>query len=57
MHRLHRDPAPPAGLGHYRHGQHAWSNTCPTPDEREAIWDKLDAMLFHIKQLWIDPVP
>lgn len=44
MHRLHHDPAPPAGLGHYRHGQHAWSNTCPTPDERKAIWDKLDAM-------------
>lgn len=44
MHRLHRDSAPPAGLGNYRHGQHSWSNTCPTPVEREAIWDKLNAM-------------
>jgi len=44
MHRLHRDPVPPAGLGHYRHGLHAWSNTCPTQPERAGIWDKLLVM-------------
>lgn len=44
MHRLHRDPVAPFGLSHYRHGQHAWSKTCPTATERAAIWDKLNAM-------------
>lgn len=44
MHRLHRDPVPPAGLSKYRHGQNSWSNTSPTAAERAAIWDELNAM-------------
>ncbi len=44
MHRLDRDPVPPAGLSKYRHGQDSWSNTSPTAAERAAIWDKLNAM-------------
>jgi len=44
VHRLDRDPVPPAGLSKYRHGQDSWSNTSPTAAERAAIWDKLNAM-------------
>ena len=47
MHRLHRDPAPPAGLRKYQHGKDSWSNTCPSAVERAAIWDKLNAMQAH----------
>lgn len=44
MHLLDRDPIPPTGLGNYRHGQHQWSNTSPTINERTEIWDKLNTM-------------
>ena len=47
MHHLYRDPQPPSGLGRYQHGQHQWSMGSPTPEERQHIWDKLDAMQGH----------
>lgn len=44
MHKLHRDPVPPSGLNNYQHGRDTWSRTCPTQQERDAIWEKLNAM-------------
>jgi len=44
MHKLNRDPIPPVGLNGYQHGLDAWANGCPAPGERQAIWEKLDAM-------------
>lgn len=44
MHRLHRDPQAPAGLGRYQHGQDKWGMQSPTPVERTEIWEKLNAM-------------
>lgn len=44
MLRLHRDPVTPAGMSKYQHGRDVWSNTCPTPVERETIWSKLNTM-------------
>jgi uncharacterized protein (TIGR02646 family) len=31
-------------LGRYRHGVDTWGGGCPTQPERQAIWEKLDAM-------------
>ena len=42
MHRLQRDPQPPACLAQYRHGQHLWSSL--TYAERTDIREKLNAM-------------
>lgn len=44
MHKLQRDPIPPAGLESYQHGRDTWSLTCPSQQERRNIWDKLNAM-------------
>lgn len=44
MHRLNRDPVPPVGLNRYKHGRDAWANECPTHAERQAVWEKLNAM-------------
>ena len=44
MHQLQRDPTQPKGLSNYQHGRDTWSNTCPNQEERQAIWDKLNAM-------------
>lgn len=44
MHRLHRDPQPPACLAQYKHGYNQWSMDSPTPQDRAQIWDKLNAM-------------
>ncbi|MGO2452623.1 retron Ec78 anti-phage system effector HNH endonuclease PtuB [Pseudomonas taetrolens] len=41
---LDRQDDPPSGLRRYRHGQDAWSATCPTQEERRAIWLELDLM-------------
>ena len=47
MHKLHRDPVPPAGLSNYRPGQHTWGDGTPTQQERQGIWDKLNDMQDH----------
>lgn len=44
MHKLDRDPAPPAGLGRYKHGRDRWSKELPNARERGEIWAKLNAM-------------
>ncbi|MFJ4432361.1 retron Ec78 anti-phage system effector HNH endonuclease PtuB [Pseudomonas sp. NPDC089395] len=42
MRRLNRDVEPPEGLSRYRHGRDQWASI--TLDNRQEIWDKLDAM-------------
>lgn len=44
MHKLHRDPVPPACLARYQHGRDTWSMQSPTGPERVEIWAKLEAM-------------
>ena len=44
MHKLHRDPVPPAGLASYQHGRDQWGMQSPTGPERIGIWAKLEAM-------------
>ncbi|POD76279.1 TIGR02646 family protein [Pseudomonas syringae group genomosp. 3] len=44
MRRLDRHCVPPPGLNRYRHGKDTWSATCPTQEERRAIWISLDLM-------------
>jgi uncharacterized protein (TIGR02646 family) len=44
MHKLDRDPEAPSGLNRYQHGRDQWGNSVPTPVERAAIWEKLNAM-------------
>lgn len=44
MHKLERDPVPPACLVRYRHGRDQWSAQSPNAEERAQIWEKLDAM-------------
>lgn len=44
MHKLQRDPNPPACLKRYRHGIDKWEMGSPTPTERGEIWEKLNAM-------------
>jgi len=43
MHFLHRGHAPVC-LAHYHHGQHQWTKTTPTDQERAEIRTDLDAM-------------
>ncbi|OGB29607.1 MAG: TIGR02646 family protein [Burkholderiales bacterium RIFCSPLOWO2_12_FULL_61_40] len=44
MHKLHRDPVPPACLARYQHGRDPWRMESPTGPERVEIWAKLNAM-------------
>lgn len=44
MHKLHRDPVPPACLARYQHGREQWGMQSPTGPERVEIWAKLEAM-------------
>jgi uncharacterized protein (TIGR02646 family) len=44
MHKLERDPRGPNCLRRYQHGLAQWNSATPTPDEKVAIWEKLDAM-------------
>lgn len=44
MRRLERQDHPPEPLRRYRHGRDAWSAKCPTPEERQRIWESLDMM-------------
>lgn len=44
MHKLDRDPEAPSGLNRYQHGRDQWGSSVPTPLERAAIWEKLNAM-------------
>lgn len=44
MHKLHRDPVPPAGLARCQRGREKWSMQSPTVPERVEIWVKLEAM-------------
>lgn len=44
MHKLHRDPVPPAGLARCQRGREKWSMQSPTGPERVEIWAKLDTM-------------
>jgi uncharacterized protein (TIGR02646 family) len=44
MHKLHRDPVAPICLSHYQHSVDKWSMKSPTPDDRNQIWEKLQAM-------------
>lgn len=44
MHKLHRDPVPPACLARYQHGREQWGMQSPAGPERVEIWTKLEAM-------------
>lgn len=44
MHKLSRPAAIPGGLNSYSHNIDTWCMTSPTPVERQAIWQALDAM-------------
>jgi uncharacterized protein (TIGR02646 family) len=47
MHELQRNPVAPTCLNKYQHGRDQWSMQSPTYDERQEIWNQLNAMQGH----------